>query len=267
MSHERFAEVVADLAAALPAAHVAAWAGVLARVGGPGDGGVAAELIDARPGYAVAAHAARLVASWRAEAPDLSGSAVALALRGAALLQQHAEARRTELVVSGPTSASVPVRLTSSVVVQIIRTARSSLLVASFAAYGISEVVAELRAAAGRGVRIDLVLESSAEDGGALRGRSGAATAFATLRDQATFWHWPAARRAAGGSPHAALHAKFIAADGEVALISSANLTDRALSHNIEVGVVLRDPDVVRRLVAHFHALTDPSGGPLERLS
>lgn len=265
MSHERFAEVIADLAAALPAAHIAAWAGVLVRMSGPGD--VTAELIDARPGYAVAAHAARLVASWRAEAPDLPGSAVALALRGAALLHQRAKARRTELVVSGPTNASVPVRLTSSVVVQVIRAARSSLLVASFAAYGIAEVVAELRAAAHRGVRIDLILESSVEDGGALRGGPGAATAFAALRNQATFWHWPAARRAAGGSPQAALHAKFIAADGEIALISSANLTDRALSHNIEVGVVIHDPDVVRRLVAHVGALMNPRHGPLERLS
>ncbi|MEU8021020.1 DISARM system phospholipase D-like protein DrmC [Micromonospora haikouensis] len=267
MSHERFAEVIVDLAATLPAEHVTAWAGVLMGVDRSTDGTtVAAELIDVRPGFSVGAHAGRLVRSWRTEAPDLPGPAVALALRSAALLRQRADAHRTELAVSGPTTSSVPVRLTSSVVVEVVRAARSSLLVASFAAYGVAEVIAELRSAAHRGVHIDLILESSAEHGGALRGSSGAAAAFAALRQQATFWHWPAARRAASGNPHAALHAKFIAADGEVALVSSANLTDRALSHNIEVGVVLHDPGVVGRLVAHFRALTAPEVGPLQRL-
>ncbi|WP_091081813.1 hypothetical protein [Micromonospora nigra] len=70
------------------------------------------------------------------EAPDLPGPAVALALLSAALLYGRADARRTELAVSGPTSAAVPVGLTSSVIVEVIRAARSRLLVASFAAYG-----------------------------------------------------------------------------------------------------------------------------------
>ncbi|MGC5330457.1 phospholipase D-like domain-containing protein [Micromonospora sp. DT62] len=69
------------------------------------------------------------------------------------------------------------------------------------------------------------------------------------------------------GNAHAALHAKLIAADSRVALISSANLTDRALSHNIEVGVVLHDPEVARKLVAHFQALTDSRTGVLQQLN
>ncbi|WP_347404745.1 phospholipase D-like domain-containing protein [Micromonospora sp. WMMD1102] len=62
------------------------------------------------------------------------------------------------------------------------------------------------------------------------------------------------------------MHAKIIAADRRAALITSANLTDRALSSNLEVGVVLRDPEPVRRLVAHFTALMDAQSGPLERV-
>ncbi|MGC5030481.1 DISARM system phospholipase D-like protein DrmC [Micromonospora sp. DT229] len=267
MSHERFAEVIADLATALPADHIAAWAGVLGSVDREPDAALAVDLIAARPGFSVATQATRLITAWQAEAPDLPGSAVALALRGAAVMQQRVETQRTRLVVSGPTSPAVPVRLTSSVIVQVIREARSRLLVASFAAYRVPEVVAELRSAAHRGVHIDLILESSAEDGGALRGSSGAAAAFAAVREQANFWHWPGARRAADGSPRAALHAKFVAADDRQAVITSANLTGRALSDNIEVGVMLNDPQVVGRLVAHFRALTDPRTGPLERLT
>ncbi|AXH93798.1 DISARM system phospholipase D-like protein DrmC [Micromonospora aurantiaca] len=265
MSHQRFAEVIADIAAGLPPDHITAWAGVL-RQAVASDSTVVTALIDARAGFSIAAPAERLASAWRHEAPDLPGSAVALALRSAAVLHQRTDAQRTELAVSGPTSASVPVRLTSSVVVEVIRAARARLLVASFAAYGVAEVIAALRSAAERGVRINLMLESSAEDGGALRGSPGAAATFAALRQQAVFWHWPAARRPATGRSRAALHAKFIAADDTVALISSANLTDRALTHNVEVGVVLRDPELVRRLVAHFRALCDPQVGPLERL-
>ncbi|GAB2961453.1 DISARM system phospholipase D-like protein DrmC [Micromonospora polyrhachis] len=265
MSHEAFANIIAGIAAELPAGHVTAWADVLAEVTAP-DRSVEAALIDARPGYAIASHVRQLLVAWRTEAPELPGPAIALALRSAAHLHQQAAAQRTELVISGPTSPSVPVRLTSSVVVGLIRAARDSLLVVSFAAYGVTEVVTELVAAASRGVHIDLVLESSADEGGALRGPSGATTAFAELRDRAVFWHWPAQRRAAAGNPRSALHAKLISADGRAALISSANLTDRALSSNLEAGVVLHDPELVRRLVAHFTALMDPDNGPLERL-
>lgn len=261
---EVMAGTIAELAAELPAGHVAAWAGVLASVHRP-DATVEAALIDARPGYAVAAHARRLVTAWRTQAPDLPGAAIALALRSAAHLQRRAETRRTELVVSGPSSPAVAVRLTRSVVVELIRQARRSLLMVSFAAYGVAEVVAEVSAAADRGVRVDLVLESGTADGGPLRGVTGA-DVFAGLADRVTCWHWPAARRNSGGHARAALHAKVIAADNDAALVSSANLTDRALSDNLEVGVVVRDPDAVRRLVGHFAALMDPRTGVLRQL-
>ncbi|MFV2010626.1 MULTISPECIES: DISARM system phospholipase D-like protein DrmC [unclassified Micromonospora] len=260
---EAMAQTVAELAAELPAGHVAGWAGVLASVQRP-DATVEAALIDARPGYAVAGHARRLVAAWRTHAPGLPGPAVALALRSAAHLQRRAEARRTELVVSGPSSPAVAVRLTRSVVVELIRQARRSLLMVSFAAYGVAEVVAEVSAAADRGVRVDLVSESGAADGGPLRGVTGA-DVFAGLGDRVACWHWPAARRQPGRSLPA-LHAKVIAADTEAALVSSANLTDRALSDNLEVGVVVRDAAVVRRLVDHFAALMEPRTGVLRRL-
>ena len=44
---------------------------------------------------------------------------------------------------------------------------------------------------------------------------------------------------------------------------TALELTDRALSANLEVGVVLKDPHVVRRLTQHFAALMNVSSGPL----
>ncbi len=61
------------------------------------------------------------------------------------------------------------------------------------------------------------------------------------------------------------MHAKLVAADERLALLGSANLTDKALAYNLELGVIIRDPLVVRRLVRHFRSLMKPDSGPLER--
>ncbi|TCR24010.1 phospholipase D-like protein [Streptomyces sp. BK205] len=87
---------------------------------------------------------------------------------------------------------------------------------------------------------MDLLLEESTQ----------AATAFSALPDEVNVWH----RVEASG----VLHAKLIIADRHTALLGSANLTDRALSDNIELGVVLRDPSLVGSLVEHFRWLLSP---------
>ncbi|MFJ8850596.1 phospholipase D-like domain-containing protein [Streptomyces sp. NPDC102437] len=92
----------------------------------------------------------------------------------------------------------------------------------------------ELRTAAERNVRIDLLLEES----------TAAARAFGPLGEQVRIWH------RAGGTDHTSLHAKVIAADRHTALLGSANLTSRGLSRNVEIGVILCDSRAVGRLVA-----------------
>ncbi|MFC6080439.1 DISARM system phospholipase D-like protein DrmC [Sphaerisporangium aureirubrum] len=249
-------ETIAVLAGELPFSHIVAWAGVLRSAEGPGDD-VLTRLIEARP--AAAPHAVRFVDAWRKHAPALPGAGLGLALEAAARVHLAEEARRPSIVVSGPTSDAVAVRLTVSAVTEILRAARESLLVVSFAAHGVDEIAQELAAAAERGVQIDLVLETGVEEGGTLRGRSSAA-AFRLLTGKATFWTWPPHNRPAG----AALHAKLLAADEQIALLGSANLTARALLTNIEIGVILRDPDTVGRIVTHLRALMRPGIGPLE---
>jgi phosphatidylserine/phosphatidylglycerophosphate/cardiolipin synthase-like enzyme len=106
------------------------------------------------------------------------------------------------------------------------------------------------------------VLETTTEHGGTLHGTRGPSAAFEMLRRHATFWTWPADRRPVVGASRAALHAKVVASDERIAFLGSANLTDKALAYNLEVGVIIRDPDVVRRIVRHFRSLMKP-GGPL----
>jgi cardiolipin synthase C len=262
------AAVIAELAGRLPPGHVAAWAQVLRSVPQldvrTDTKLTEARLIEARPGFAIAGIATRLMAAWRTADPPLPGAAIALALESAALVQADLAARRSDVVVTGPSSDSTAVRLTSSVISELIHDCKKSLLVVSFAAFGVADVVHELEKAAQRGVQIDLILESTADQGGTLHGPVGASTAFETIRRDATFWIWPAGRRPVVGSSRAALHAKLIAADERVALLGSANLTDKALASNLELGVIIRDPDIVSRMVRHFRCLMEPGAGPLE---
>ena len=259
------ADVLAELAARLPPGHLAAWIRLLQETPMP-DSGIQARLIDAKPGYAIGAKAALLTDAWQVADPRPPGTALALALETAARMHARQVAYRSDVVISGPGSDSAPMRLTSAVITELIRDCKQSLLVVSFAAFGVTEVVHELEQAAQRGVHIDLVLESTAAHGGTLHGSTEASAAFEAIRQHATFWVWPADRRPVTGTSRAALHAKIIAADQRVALVGSANLTDKALVSNLELGVILRDPDVVRRIVRHFLFLMKPGTGPLELL-
>lgn len=255
------ADELAALARRLSAAQIRTWRDILGRAMSP-DETVVAALIDAQTGSRATGAAEQLVSAWRKCSPELPGAAIALALGAGAVMQERAERHRPRLVVSGPTSAAVPVRLTSSVAVEVIRSARERVLLVSFAAYGVAEVVMELAEAAARGVSVDLVLESSIEQGGMLRGAG--AGPFDALADRATFWHWPARNRRNGG--RASLHAKIVLADAETVLLSSANFTDRGLSDNIEVGFLVRDRDTSGPLDAHFRHLMRPEAHCLQRL-
>ena len=264
------AAVIAELAGQLPPGHVAAWARVLRSVTQQDAATqtklIEARLIEAKSGFVLGALTARLISAWRAADPPQPGAAIALALETAALVQAESATRRSDVVISGPTSDSTAVRLTSSVISELIHDSQKSLLVVSFAAFGVTEVVRELERASQRGVRIDLILERTADQGGTLHGPVGASAAFEAIRHDATFWAWPENRRPVVGASRAALHAKLVAADERIALLGSANLTDKALAVNLELGVIIRDPNVVSRIVRHFRSLMEPGVGPLEPL-
>ncbi|MFH0242858.1 DISARM system phospholipase D-like protein DrmC [Streptomyces sp. HK10] len=237
------AGLLAKLAGRLPRDRTGDWAGALSDARGPDDPALdrfAAQLLAA----GLAHHLDRVRRAWREEAPQLTGAALALALEASAVQYETCRpGRLVEPVVSGPVSPSVPVRLTSGVAVDVIRSARETLLVASFAAYGVGDVVEELRRAVRRGVTVDLLLEES----------TAAVRAFAPLHGHVRVWH-----RTDG-----TLHAKAVVADRHTALLGSANLTDRALRDNIEIGVIVRGPEVVGRIADHLRWLIRPGGGPL----
>ena len=184
------ATVIAELAGRLPTGHVAAWARVLRSVTQQDAATqtklIEARLIEAKSGFALSALTARLMAAWRA------ADRRSRAPRSPWLWKAPRSSRPTPRpaaamwVISGPTSNSTAVRLTSSVISELIHDSRQSLLVVSFAAFGVTDVVRELERAAQRGVRIDLILESTADQGGTLHGPVGASAAFEAIRQDAT---------------------------------------------------------------------------------
>ncbi len=238
----RLPALLAALGGRLPQDRLTDWQRLLQAVEGPADP-VLDQWAAGNPAAGLSQQLGAIREAWREEAPGLPGAGIALAL-AAITAAEGLGAQPVELVVSGPASPAVPIRLTSGIAIDVIRSARESLLIASFAAYGVAQIVTELREALRRGVRVDLLLEES----------TAAVKAFAPLRGDVRIWH------RADGPGVGALHAKLIAADRHTALLGSANLTDRALHENIEIGVVLRDPPTVSRLVDHFRWLTGEEG-------
>jgi len=183
--------------------------------------------------------------AWEAT-PGLTGAGITLALRTGLAARQAADQRRTRPAWTGP-GASGEQRLTAGVIHELLAGARERILLVSYATYTLPAIANDLRAAAERGCRVDVVFETTADSDGAYK---GPATPFAEVPGL-TRWRWPKEKRTAG----AVLHAKVLVVDGRAALVGSANLTDRALSANLEVGLLTRDPELAAAIEAHIREL------------
>jgi cardiolipin synthase len=241
-----------EIARRLPAGHVAALASALRSHGAPtSEARVAA--VNAVPSPAFRDLAGQLIRAWEKDA-GVNGIALALAVSAAsAAVEQARDEELIEVVWTGPKTAAVPVRLTREVLIDVIRAARESLFVISFAAYRIGVVLEELAAAADRGVVIRLILETGEAGGGTLT--FDAAKAFESVRDHVSFYVWPLEKRPPVQRGRASLHAKAAIADDHTAFITSANLTGHAIAENMELGLLVRGGPIPTRLSDHFREL------------
>lgn len=191
---------------------------------------------------------AELASAWAAR-PLLTGNgvALALALRVGLRARREADTRRARAVWTGP-GATGGQRLTAAVLHELVTDARERILLLSFAAYTLTELAADLEAAVRRGCQVDVVFETEQDAAGAYAGPGS--QPFGRV-DGVQRWRWPADQRSAG----ALLHAKVLVIDGRRALVGSANLTRRALSANLEAGVLVEDRDLAADLEAHVSSL------------
>lgn len=232
-------QVVAEVARSLPLEQVEALASFLDLCDQPTDS-VIGQLRQLIPNPSFASQAGTLGGAW-CKNLGLSG-----ALRATALAVARARnEERIEIVWTGPTTKAVPLRQTLGVLLQVVKSSRERLVVVSFAAYKVAEVVDSMLVASERDVKITVVIDEGTD----------AANAFTALAGVAEIFHWPAAGTVLSNGATVRMHVKAAVADDHTALVGSANLTGQALSQNMELGVLVEGGEVPRRLDAHFRAL------------
>ena len=194
----------------------------------------------------------KLESAWR-KSPDTSPMEIAYAFRGASATSSSFDRNESiEMVWSGPPTGLVPIRHTEQVLLEVIESAKEKLFIVSFVAYNIESVIKSLEKAVSRKVRIDILLESSRSHGG--RVDFDSIHVFQSRIPSANIYIWksnsPISEKMMG-----AVHAKCALADGNVAFITSANLTMAAMEHNMELGILIRGGDLTAKLDRHLDAL------------
>lgn len=178
---------------------------------------------------------------------------------------EPSETPRASLVWTGPEEAGSETRDTGVVVRELFATAEREVLIAGFAVYqgrAIFEVLAR-RMDADPNLRVRMFLNIERPYGDTTVEAQLIYEFARSFRDE----QWPGRRlpevyfdpRALElherGKKRAALHAKCVLADRRRGLITSANLTEAAQDRNIELGVLLDDPELVGVLAEQFEAL------------
>lgn len=157
----------------------------------------------------------------------------------------------------------IPARRIDQALYDLIANAKREILMVTFAAAKIERLTGELSKATKAGVKVRLILEFEESSEGQLS--FDALKAFPTSLIQASeIYHWPVEKRERNqaGRP-GKLHAKVAIID-DIALVSSANLTDDAFNRNLELGVMANSPEFISFTKRYFESLI--ADGILKRL-
>lgn len=205
----------------------------------------------------------RFDAAWRMSG-DVAPLEVAAALRGAAATAQLTESRgKVELVWTGPSTGLVPVRYTAQVLCELIESAKEQLFIVSYVAYDVTSITKALQSAVGRQVEINILLERSTGHGGTVTVDS-----VQTMRNalpSAHIYVWGnATGDEYGATPVGSVHAKCAVADGKIAFVTSANLSNAAMDRNMELGIMVRGGSLPENLQKQLDSLVNM--GIVERI-
>jgi len=171
-------------------------------------------------------------------------SQLAFALRSAAAVEEyHRHAEQVELVWTGPAPSRLALRWIDEALLQLISSARHTLTLMSFAVYPVERLSSALENAIQRGVVVRFFLE--------LDTHKVAAPSFAAMNGAKAIhiYTWADEYRfRTTANKYGTLHAKAAVADGQCLLISSANLTEHAMSLNMELGLLITGGELPRKL-------------------
>lgn len=202
---------------------------------------------------------------WRQLAPEVPAQSIALAMRSAS--RSVSETRRSqqlEFVWTGPDSRYIPLRRTHQALLQLVEEATNSLHIVSFAVYKAEAIVKALVASLDRGVDVAIYLETpDASQGKVAFNPIGALGS--ELARRASLFVWPLEKRSLSETGrHGSLHAKLALADNRRLLVSSANLTQYAMTLNMESGVLVSGGDIPDKVARHLSYLVE--SGQFQRL-
>jgi len=196
---------------------------------------------------------AKLASAWKSASETCPKELVAGAVESAAFAIQIQS--KAEICWSGPISSLQGFRSTPEVFRDLISGATNSAVVLSFSVGEVEQLRLSLESAIQRGVSIQMILE----DFNVFTQESWS-TRFAALGPlvlgQASILVWPVAkRRQFEGRVFGSMHVKCLIVDQKAMLLTSANWTGAAMQDNMELGIVLRDPELVGSVVQHLEFL------------
>lgn len=162
---------------------------------------------------------------------------------GAALCHERQGRQPAQLVLSGPEVDTSSARETAAVISQLITGAQRECLLMTYVFSHADIPLSLLTSAARSGVKITCIFDPAT-----LMPNDSATeeTLKELLELQADVLCWENRHHT-----EASMHAKAVVADNERCLITSANLTARAMTHNLELGVLLPDPSLCIEITQH----------------
>ena len=172
---------------------------------------------------------------------------------------------RADLVWSGEDIQGLHARDTRAVFEELLGKARDSLWISSYTYFDGPKAFKVLSTRMDQTPELETTLLIN------IQRKSGDTTKSDQLVRQFAdrFWEkdWPGKRKPRvfydpralqlDGGPPAVLHAKAVVADMESVFVTSANLTESAFDHNIELGLLVRDRALGLSVVRHFQALIE----------
>jgi phosphatidylserine/phosphatidylglycerophosphate/cardiolipin synthase-like enzyme len=173
---------------------------------------------------------------------------VAFAIGAAASLRRERAANRpAKLVLSGPDIGAGSARDTSAAIAQLINGAKEECLLLTYVFSHADIPLDLLTSAARRSVKVTCIFDLAPLNTSDIA-TNLALSELVSLGADVLCWDKP-------HGIQASMHAKGVVADRKRCLITSANLTGRALTQNVGLGVLLSNPSLGEEIVQHFERL------------
>ena len=263
--HHQIGAGAARLAARLPHSLTIGVADAVARYGSLDRAAARQAILHHLPTPDFREATAEFIDLWHATAGGVGAEAVAVALVTAAECEHaHRHGETVEVVWTGPEPADTRFRQTEQAVLEVIDSAAGRLTVVSYAVYRIPRIRDALVAAADRGVRIRLIVETPNRIEG--QGEYDCLLALGdNVASACSVYYWPQANRSRDDNGKVGiLHVKCAVADGHRLFLSSANLTEYAFTINMELGLLVTGGKLPGQIERHFERLV--AGDILQRI-